>query len=68
MLPSPPVGNTPGIGPIEPTVTVASGQEREAGPQILPALHRSSSTLSLSNERQLLDHRLRHLHHRGSLY
>ncbi|XP_015042549.2 uncharacterized protein comm3 isoform X4 [Drosophila pseudoobscura] len=68
LLRSRAVGNTAGMGPIETTVTVASGQGREAGPQILPALHRSSSTLSLSNERQLLDHRLRHLHHRGSLY
>ncbi|XP_022226116.1 uncharacterized protein LOC111076585 isoform X1 [Drosophila obscura] len=68
LLRSRAVGNTAGVGLMEANVTVASGQGRGGGPQILPTLHRSSSTLSLSNERQLLDHRLRHLHHRGSLY
>ncbi|KAH8246176.1 hypothetical protein KR038_001826 [Drosophila bunnanda] len=70
LLRSRAVGNTAGMGPIEGTspsgvVTVSAG----GSASILPApLHRSSSTLSLSNERQLLDQRLRHLHHRGSLY
>ncbi|XP_034655563.1 uncharacterized protein LOC117893180 [Drosophila subobscura] len=68
LLRSRAVGNTGGVGPIETTVTMASVQGRENGPQVGPALHRSTSTLSLSHERQLLDHRLQHLHHRGSLY
>ncbi|XP_020801569.1 uncharacterized protein LOC110178710 [Drosophila serrata] len=75
LLRSRAVGNTAGMGPIEGTspggvVTVSAGRGSGSGSApILPApLHRSSSTLSLSNERQLLDQRLRHLHHRGSLY
>ncbi|KAM8708553.1 hypothetical protein ACLKA7_015520 [Drosophila subpalustris] len=74
LLRSRAVGNTAGMGPIEATIatTAATGavvipaQPRSG--QLLPAIHRSSSTISLSNERQLLDQRLRHLHHRGSLY
>ncbi|XP_017034212.1 protein commissureless 1 isoform X1 [Drosophila kikkawai] len=77
LLRSRAVGNTAGMGPIEGTspggvVTVSTSHGSGLGTgsaAILPApLHRSSSTLSLSNERQLLDQRLRHLHHRGSLY
>ncbi|KPU78419.1 LOW QUALITY PROTEIN: uncharacterized protein Dana_GF10388 [Drosophila ananassae] len=72
LLRSRAVGNTAGMGPLEAgsgTIAVAAVHgSGGAGAQILPALHRSSSTLSLSNERQLLDQRLRHLHHRGSLY
>ncbi|XP_034103585.1 uncharacterized protein LOC117567606 isoform X2 [Drosophila albomicans] len=84
LLRSRAVGNTVGLGPIEPTnlaaptaaattTTAAAGVASSAAPasrdcHVLPPIHRSSSTLSLSNERQLLDQRLRHLHHRGSLY
>lgn len=66
-------GNSVGLGAsIDPTVaagttTAAAAATPREGP-VLPPIHRSSSTLSLSNERQLLDQRLRHLHHRGSLY
>ncbi|EDW19151.1 uncharacterized protein LOC6582994 isoform X1 [Drosophila mojavensis] len=65
LLRSRAVGNTAGLGPIEttmPNVTIATGTE------VLPPIHRTSSSVSLSSERQLLDQRLRHLHHRGSLY
>lgn len=77
LLRSRAVGNTAGMGPIDGAtpggvVTVSAGHGSGSGAgsaAILPApLHRSSSTISLSNERQLLDQRLRHLHHRGSLY
>ncbi|XP_044249727.1 uncharacterized protein comm3 isoform X2 [Drosophila takahashii] len=75
LLRSRAVGNTAGMGPSEGAVGVAihgsgghGGHGHGAGATILPALHRSTSTISLSNERQLLDQRLRHLHHRGSLY
>ncbi|KAI8037852.1 hypothetical protein M5D96_009353 [Drosophila gunungcola] len=74
LLRSRAVGNTAGLGggPSEAGPTVAavhgSGSHGGHGAAILPALHRSTSTISLSNERQLLDQRLRHLHHRGSLY
>ncbi|XP_023167570.2 protein commissureless 2 homolog isoform X2 [Drosophila hydei] len=73
LLRSRAVGNTAGLGPIEttmPNVTIATGTA--PGPardsDVLPSIHRSSSSVSLSSERQLLDQRLRHLHHRGSLY
>ncbi|XP_017053372.1 uncharacterized protein LOC108096337 isoform X2 [Drosophila ficusphila] len=73
LLRSRAVGNTAGIGPLDtasPVVQVSGGHGGHGGGvTILPApLHRSTSTISLSNERQLLDQRLRHLHHRGSLY
>ncbi|XP_030372214.1 uncharacterized protein LOC115622419 [Scaptodrosophila lebanonensis] len=63
LLRSRAVGNTAGLGPV-PTGNAARDS------QALPSIHRSSSTVSLSltNEGQLLDQRLRHLHHRGSLY
>lgn len=66
-------GNSVGLGgSIDPTVlagaTTASAPATPRESPVLPPIHRSSSTLSLSNERQLLDQRLRHLHHRGSLY
>ncbi|XP_017086277.1 uncharacterized protein LOC108118217 isoform X1 [Drosophila eugracilis] len=70
LLRSRAVGNTAGLGPSEamgPVGVHGSGSHGN-GATILPVLHRSSSTISLSNERQLLDQRLRHLHHRGSLY
>lgn len=66
LLRSRAVGNTAGLGPIDGTVPAAP-TPRDTTPVLTP-IHRSSSTLSLSNERQLLDQRLRHLHHRGSLY
>nr|NP_648791.2 comm3, isoform C [Drosophila melanogaster]AAF49603.3 comm3, isoform C [Drosophila melanogaster]ABC86470.1 IP04049p [Drosophila melanogaster]AOQ11891.1 comm3-RC [synthetic construct] len=73
LLRSRAVGNTAGVGPSEaagPAIhgSGAHGVHGGGGATILPVLHRSSSTISLSNERQLLDQRLRHLHHRGSLY
>ncbi|KQS44119.1 protein commissureless 2 isoform X2 [Drosophila erecta] len=73
LLRSRAVGNTAGVGPSEaagPAIhgTGAHGVHGGGSTTILPVLHRSSSTISLSNERQLLDQRLRHLHHRGSLY
>ncbi|ALC44737.1 comm3 [Drosophila busckii] len=71
LLRSRAVGNTAGLGlnPVDTTVTISGGsptQSRDS--QVLPPIHRSSSTVSLTNEQQLLDQRLRHLHHRGSLY
>ncbi|XP_068142085.1 uncharacterized protein comm3 [Drosophila tropicalis] len=74
LLRSRAVGNTAGLGPSSTTtttttlVTLASAPNQTGRDVPLPTIHRSSSTLSLSNERQLLDQRLRHLHHRGSLY
>ncbi|XP_043650966.1 uncharacterized protein LOC122618530 [Drosophila teissieri] len=73
LLRSRAVGNTAGVGPSEaagPAIhgSGAHGVHGGGNATILPVLHRSSSTISLSNERQLLDQRLRHLHHRGSLY
>ncbi|KRK02113.1 uncharacterized protein LOC6534516 isoform X2 [Drosophila yakuba] len=73
LLRSRAVGNTAGVGPSEaagPAIhgSGAHGVRGGGNATILPVLHRSSSTISLSNERQLLDQRLRHLHHRGSLY
>lgn len=71
LLRSRAVGNTAGLGPIDATmpagVAAPAPTPRDTTPVLTP-IHRSSSTLSLSNERQLLDQRLRHLHHRGSLY
>ncbi|XP_033161014.1 uncharacterized protein LOC117141607 isoform X2 [Drosophila mauritiana] len=73
LLRSRAVGNTAGVGPSEaagPAIhgSGAHGVHGGGGATIMPILHRSSSTISLSHERQLLDQRLRHLHHRGSLY
>ncbi|XP_016926704.4 uncharacterized protein comm3 isoform X2 [Drosophila suzukii] len=71
LLRSRAVGNSAGMVPSEgPTAVHGSGGHggHGGGVTILPVLHRSTSTISLSNERQLLDQRLRHLHHRGSLY
>ncbi|EDW05204.1 GH10048 [Drosophila grimshawi] len=69
LLRSRAVGNSAVLGPIETTLAAASVVTAPAATgHILPHIHRSSSTVSLSNERQLLDQRLRHLHHRGSLY
>ncbi|XP_050742185.1 uncharacterized protein LOC108030600 isoform X1 [Drosophila biarmipes] len=71
LLRSRAVGNSAGMVPSEgPTAVHGAGGHggHGGGVTILPALHRSTSTISLSNERQLLDQRLRHLHHRGSLY
>ncbi|KMY99793.1 uncharacterized protein LOC6738174 isoform X2 [Drosophila simulans] len=73
LLRSRAVGNTAGVGPSEaagPAIhgSGAHGVHGGGGATIMPVLHRSSSTISLSHERQLLDQRLRHLHHRGSLY
>uniref|UniRef100_A0A6P4EIQ4 Uncharacterized protein LOC108043795 n=1 Tax=Drosophila rhopaloa TaxID=1041015 RepID=A0A6P4EIQ4_DRORH len=71
LLRSRAVGNTAGVGPSEavgPVAVHGSGGHGGHGAAVLPILHRSTSTISLSNERQLLDQRLRHLHHRGSLY
>ncbi|XP_034483505.1 uncharacterized protein LOC117788753 isoform X1 [Drosophila innubila] len=68
------VRNSVGLGPIDATVAATAAAATTAipaqprGNPLLPPIHRSSSTISLSNERQLLDQRLRHLHHRGSLY
>ncbi|XP_030570895.1 uncharacterized protein LOC115769969 isoform X2 [Drosophila novamexicana] len=73
LLRSRAVGNTAGLGPIEtataaPAAASSTAAARPRDSQVLPSIHRSSSTVSLSSERQLLDQRLRHLHHRGSLY
>lgn len=77
LLRSRAVGNSAGLGPIDPTIATTGAAAAPAttalaaqprGIHVLPPIHRSSSTISLSNERQLLDQRLRHLHHRGSLY
>ncbi|XP_064545295.1 uncharacterized protein comm3 isoform X2 [Drosophila montana] len=73
LLRSRAVGNTAGLGPIETAIAAtaiasSTAAARSRDSQVLPSIHRSSSTVSLSSERQLLDQRLRHLHHRGSLY